>query len=91
MAKNDSTQRTIINGFEPVARMDIECLAHITMEQAEAMGALFRTIARLTSDKEVVKLCRHGALQADLQHNDIDVVRERAMKAGLAASGPVEA
>jgi hypothetical protein len=91
VAKNHSTQRTLINGFEPVTRMDIECLANISMEQAEAMGALFRTIARLVSDEEVVKLCRHGALQADLQHNDIDVVREQAMKAGLVASVPVEA
>lgn len=83
MAKQDSTQHTIINGFEPVSIGDIECTAHITFEQAEAMGALFRTIARLTADNEVKALCSHGALQADMQANDIDVIRERAVKAGL--------
>jgi hypothetical protein len=83
MAKNKSAERAIINGFEPVTVLDIECMANITWEQADAMGALFRTIARLTDDKEVKALCNHGALQADLQANDIDVIRERSMKAGL--------
>lgn len=90
MTNQNSTQTSVVHGFEPVTCLDIECLSHITMEQSEAMGTLFRTIARLTDDEEVMKLCKHGALQADLQHNDIDVIRERAMKAGLIASGPVE-
>jgi hypothetical protein len=87
MAEHDFTNRVHINGFEPVTVMDIECLAHITCEQAEAMGALFRSIARLTEDKEIRELCAHGGLQANLQGNDIDVIRERAMKAGLAMAG----
>lgn len=82
MAENDST-RTLINGFEPVTVLDIQCMAGITYEQAEAMGALFRTIARLSDDREIKALCAHGALQADMQANDIDVVHERATKAGL--------
>jgi hypothetical protein len=86
MAEHDFTQRTIINGFEPVTVDDVECMAHITFEQAEAMDALFRSIARLTADSEIKGLCAHGALQADLQGNDIDVIRERAMKAGFAVS-----
>jgi hypothetical protein len=87
MAEHDFAQRTIINGCEPVTVTDIECLAHITCEQAEAMGAMFRSIARLTEDKEIRELCAHGGLQANLQGNDIDVIRERAMKAGLAIEG----
>ncbi len=85
MADSNSTQRTIINGFEPVDVLDIECTANITFEQAEAMGAMFRAIAKLTDDRDVKALCRHGALQAELQASDIDVIRERAMKAGLVA------
>jgi len=82
----ESKQRTIINGHEPVTVRDIECVACITLEQAEAMGALFRTIARLTDDRDLKTLCRHGALHADLQADDIDVLRERTLKAGLVAA-----
>ena len=84
MATKHSTQPIIINGFEPVSAIDIECAAYITGEQADAMGTLFRSIARLTEDKEIKGLCEHGALQADLQGNDIDVMRERAVRAGFA-------
>lgn len=87
MTRSNSTERVLINGFEPVSVSDIECTSDITYEQAEAMGAIFRSIARLTDDSEVKKLCEHGALQADLQANDIDVIRERAVKAGLNVSG----
>ena len=75
----------LVNGFETVDVLTIECVANITHEQAMAMGAIFRSIARLTDDREIKALCEHGALQADLQGNDIDVLRERAVKAGLEA------
>ncbi|RKP50725.1 hypothetical protein [Trinickia fusca] len=87
MTKNHSTERITIDGFEPVSVGDIESIADITHEQAEAMSAIFRCISRLTDDREIKKLCEHGALQADLQADDIDVIRERAMKAGLNARG----
>ncbi|MBM2767061.1 hypothetical protein [Burkholderia anthina] len=87
MASANSTERIIVNGFEPVSIDDIEGTANITYEQAEAMSAIFRSISRLTDDREIKALCEHGALQADLQANDIDVIRERAVKAGLNASG----
>ena len=85
MAENISTQRPIINGFEPVDIGDIECSMNIAFEGAEAMGAIFKTIARLTDDKEIKALCSHAALIAELQSNDLDALRERAMKAGLVA------
>lgn len=84
MAESNSTRR-IINGFEQISGMDIECFAHITFEQAKAMGAMFRAIARLTDDREIKGLCEHGDLQAELAANDIDVLRERVVRAGLAA------
>lgn len=85
MAEMDSTQRTIVNGFEPVGRRDIECSVNIASEGSEAMGAIFKTIARLTDDKEIKALCSHAALIAEIQSNDLDALRERAMKAGLVA------
>lgn len=87
MANADSTERALIDGFEPVSVDDIEGTASVTYEQAEAMSAIFRSISRLTNDREIKVLCEHGALQADLQANDIDVIRERAVKAGLDVSG----
>jgi hypothetical protein len=88
MASRNSTQAEVIEGegFEPVTVNDIECLSNMALEQAETMAALFRTIARLTDDRDIKSLCNHGALQAELQANDIDLLFERAMKAGFAAS-----
>jgi hypothetical protein len=87
MAKQQPTEPQLINGYYPLTLMDLECSAGITAEQAKAMGALFRCIARLVNDSVVKDLCEHGALQADLQANDIDVTRERAEAAGFSASG----
>lgn len=85
MVDNHSSERVTINGFKPVSESDIECMANITEEQANAMGAIFRAIGRMTDDKDIRALCEHGALQADLQANDLDVIREQALKAGLSA------
>ncbi|AOL05364.1 MULTISPECIES: hypothetical protein [Burkholderia] len=87
MATANSTERVLIDGFVPVSVDDIEYTANITYEQAEAMSAIFRSISRLTDDREIRALCEHGALQADLQANDIDGIRERAVKAGFDVSG----
>lgn len=87
MATLDSTEHIFVDGFRPVSINDIDGSASIAYEQAEAISAIFRSIARLTTDREIKALCMHGALQADLQANDIDVIRERAIKAGLDAHG----
>ena len=83
MANIDSTTERIINGFHPATALDIECMANITYEQAMAMEVMFKTIARLTTDEDIKALCRHGALQAALQGNDIDCTREVVVKAGV--------
>jgi hypothetical protein len=83
MAEHDFTKRVVINGCEPVTASEIEATTCIAGEQADAMGAMFRTIARLTEDREIRQLCAHGALQADMQSNDLDVIHERATKAGV--------
>jgi hypothetical protein len=82
MANANSTS-IIRNGFEAVTWQDVESIAVIACEQADAMGGTFRAIQRLTVDETIKKLCEHGALQADLQGNDIDCLRERAVKAGV--------
>lgn len=78
----------LINGFEPVTAADLEAFGHIAVEQASALDALFRSIARLTDDREIKDLCAHGAFQASLQSNDIDVICERAGKAGVCVDNP---
>ena len=87
MADIYSSERVIINGLEPVTLGDIDTTTNVAYEQAEAMGAIFRAIWRMTDDKDIKALCLHGAQQADLQAGDLDVLREQAEKAGLHASG----
>jgi hypothetical protein len=80
------TINPINNGFHLVTRMDLECHCYISMEAAEAMQALFAAIELLAENHEAIEikgLAKHGKNLADLLHNDIDVIRERAMKAGL--------
>lgn len=50
MANQDTTS-TFISGFEPVTLLTIENMADIPYEQDEALGALFRTAARLSDDR----------------------------------------
>lgn len=83
-----ATQQNIIekqinNEFEALTRFDIECNTNITYEQAIAMSAIFKAIERLSRDQIVKDLCNHGALQASLQANDIDDLRERVINVGI--------
>lgn len=77
--EQNTTKKITRNGFAAVTRMDIQNTSGVTLEQIEVIGALFRAIERLTTDQ----LCKHGALQADFQANDIDCLRECAVKAGV--------
>lgn len=72
-----------IEKSSPVSVVDIENTAGVACEHADAMATMFKTIARLTSDPEIQGLCFHGALLANLQGNDIDGLRERALDVGL--------
>jgi hypothetical protein len=85
--KQQPAEAQLINGHYPLTLTELECVASITAEQAKAMSALFLCIARLVNDSVVKDICEHGALQADLQRNDIDAMRERAEAAGFDASG----
>lgn len=87
MADANVAEGTIINGYEPVTVLDVECVSNIVEGYSEAMVALFRTIARLTDDREIVALCGHGALQGELAANDVDFLRERVLAAGFDAKG----
>jgi len=82
MATNNSTATSeelteqLINGIDPLTAFGIECTTNIIYEQARAMSAMFRTIQRLSTDKDIIDLCEHGTLQAELQANDIDGMNE---------------
>lgn len=83
-----ATQQNIIekkinNEFEALTRFDFECSSNITYELAIAMSAIFKAIERLSRDQIVKDLCNQGALQANLQANNIDDLRERAIKVGI--------
>jgi hypothetical protein len=76
----------INNGFHLVTRMDLECHCYISMEAAEAMQALFAAIELLAENDDAIEikgLAKHGKNLVGELHNDIDVIRERAVKAGL--------
>lgn len=75
--------RTIVNGFNPVTAGDVDDTIVVAHEQLLVMTTLFRSIGRLTDDKDTRALCKHGADQAECVANDIDILRERAAKAGL--------
>ena len=85
-SSQSTNECTTCNGFYLVTRSDIEIFMNITYEQSMAMSAMFKTISRLSNDETIKELCTHGALQAELQGDDLDVLRERAMKAGLIGS-----
>lgn len=73
------------NGFPILTRHELACHCHIAMDYVESMRSLFSAIKLLAKDSpEIVGLAKHGKNLADLLHNDIDVVREEAEKAGIA-------
>lgn len=76
-------RKVLINGFEPISAADIDDAITMAHPQVEAMAAIFRSVARLCMERDVQQLCRHGAALAEDVAGDIDVLRERAMGAGL--------
>lgn len=88
MANTCTAPATNVNGFKPIAVDDIDHLAEVSCEQSEAIAALFRAIERLTDDQDIKTLCNHGALQATLQGDCIDSLRERAVEGGLIQEEP---
>ncbi|SOD40563.1 hypothetical protein [Nitrosovibrio sp. Nv4] len=72
------------NGFPILTRLELTCHCHIAMDYVESMRSLFSAIKLLGKDSpEIMGLATHGKNLADLLHNDIDVVREEAEKAGI--------
>lgn len=72
------------NGFPVLTRLDLQAHFCIAMDSVESMGALFAAIKRLAADSPEIKgLAKHGKDLADILHNDIDVAREEAEKAGI--------
>lgn len=80
---------TIRNGFECVTRTDGEANMICAYSDLQHLQALFAAIARLAQtphsqpDTEVTQLANLGEEIADRLANDVDVLRERIVKAGL--------
>lgn len=77
--------RTLRNGFEPITREKVEDFSVCAMDEAENLRTILAAIARLATDEtgEIKALAVMGKHIADGLHNDIDVIREHAEKAGL--------
>lgn len=79
-----STDTIIRNGFPCVTRANVTDHGHLMMEHAENMRSLFQAIERLgEADKAISGLAALGKSFADMAHNDADVIREQAEKAGV--------
>jgi hypothetical protein len=76
----------IVNGFEQVSATDVECVTVRASDQADAIAAMFRSIARLSEDQEIKALCLHGAGLADEISCDTGHLGERVVKAGFVGS-----
>lgn len=86
MAVSDSSREEINNGFRKVTRIEIEGYCLVEMDNAMKISNLFAAIKRLASgDEEIVGLAEHGRSIADDMVNDADVLRECAVKAGVAS------
>ena len=79
----DASENVFRNGFKVVTVQEIERSTSVAYKQSMAMEAIFKAIGHLTSDETIMALCEQGALQAVLQGNDLDVLQECAMKAGI--------
>ncbi len=79
---------TRVDGFEAVSAINIEDTLSLAHQQAEAAGAIFRSIARMIDDRDITTLCQHGAILAEEFANDTDWLRERAVNAGF-VGGPL--
>lgn len=85
MANINVAERPLVNGFHPVSVSDIETTMNDIYGQAEHMKMIFLVILRLTTDPEIIEMCKKGQEEAVIQANDIDVIREQAMMAGVDA------
>ena len=92
----DILAEQVINGFNPVTRMDIINNSDVVMEYIRQMQCLFTSIALIghhsgTSSEmaHIVGLADIGAGIAQFAENDEDVIRERAEKAGVIKSAGV--
>lgn len=84
MANANSKAAQYRNGFEIVTRAGIDDFSGVAMEAADNLRTILATIKRLApDDQEITGLSAQGHTIADMLHNDIDVIRERAKKAGV--------
>ena len=86
VTQNPASQKYTTSAFEPVTLSDINNTTSLAFGYAEAGRALFEAISRLSDDRVIKALCENGMLQMDFQANDLDCLRENAIKGGVIAA-----
>jgi len=78
------TDTMLRNGFDVVTRFDVVGDLELAMSALDPIRPMMRAVERLASDDETVaEIAKHVRGIIDIVHNDIDVLRERAQKAGV--------
>ena len=88
MAEQDNTtahpSNMARNGFEIVTRRELQDALFVAMDELETVQVLLSAIGRLAAhDSEIKGLASVAKNIALMTHNDLDVLRENAEKAGL--------
>lgn len=87
-ANTDQDRSADVARYEPISAIEVEDTLILAHAQAEAVGAILRSIARMSDDRDIMGLCKHGHGLVDQFVNDTDLLRERAVNAGF-VGGPV--
>lgn len=88
MAGQDNTTAhpsdMVRNGFEIVTRRELQDTLYVAMDELESVQVLLSAIERLAAhDSEIKGLASVAKNIAQITHNDLDVIKENAEKAGL--------
>jgi len=77
-------EKILRNGFEVVDRREVIDRAEVVMSELEKVLVLLQSMARLSNnDAQIKGLASHAVEIIDIAHNDLDVLRECAEKAGV--------
>lgn len=76
-----------VDGLKPLTLGEIDQGLDDAHYELMAVAALLRSLKQLTKSNDLQLLCGHGATQAELVANELDILRDRAAGAGLAEGG----
>lgn len=77
-------EKVLRNGCEVVDRREVIDRAEVVMSELQKVLVLLQSMARLSNnDAQIKGLASHAVEIIDIAHNDLDVLRECAEKAGI--------